>query len=92
MNKCVSQSTITINHSREECCENYILQKELYTSIPPMQNSTIRSQTNQDDIKKYSSNRKADAVITKIIAPFALISSTSFSESSLSVDPALGEP
>lgn len=64
------------------------MQKNCVTSTPPMQNSTMSTQINQEDIKKYSSTRNADAIMTKNIAPFALISRTSFSESSLS-DPAL---
>lgn len=47
-----------------------------------MQKSTISTQMNQDDIKKYSSTKKVEATITKITAPFALISRISFSESS----------
>lgn len=49
-----------------------------------MQKSIISTQINQDDMKKYSSTRKVDAVKTKTIAPFALISRISFS-SSLSI-------
>lgn len=58
------------------------------TSIPPMQKSTISTQINQVDIKKYSSNRKVDAVMTKHTAPATLRFMTSSSESSLAV-PAL---
>lgn len=53
-----------------------------------MQKSTISTQTNQVDIKKYSSNRKVDAVMTKHTAPATLRSMTSSSESSFAV-PAL---
>lgn len=55
------------------------------TSIPPMQKSTISTQTNHVDIKKYSSNRKTDAVMTKHTAPFTLRFMTSSSESSFAV-------
>jgi hypothetical protein len=61
------------------------MQKNYVTSTPPMQNSTMSTQTNQEDIKKYNSTRNPDAVMTKNIAPFALISRISFSESSLTV-------
>lgn len=57
------------------------------TSIPPMQNSTISTQMNQADIKKYRSIRNAEATMMKTIAPLALISNTSFSESSLFILP-----
>lgn len=53
-----------------------------------MQKSTISTQTNHVDIKKYSSNRKTDAVMTKHTAPFTLRFMTSSSESSFAV-PAL---
>lgn len=61
------------------------MQKNYVTSTPPMQNSTMSTQTNQEDIKKYNSTRNPDAVMTKNIAPFALISRISFSELSLTV-------
>lgn len=48
-----------------------------------MEKSIISTQTNQDDIKKYSSTRKVDAVKTNTTAPFALISRISLSSSLL---------
>lgn len=58
---------------------------ENVTSVPPMQKSTMSTQMNQDDMTKYRSSKKVDATITKIMAPFALISRVSFSESFLAV-------
>lgn len=55
------------------------------TSIPPMQKSTISTQINQDDMKKYNSRRKVDAAITKITAPFVSMLTISLSESSFAV-------
>lgn len=61
------------------------VKKSYLTWTPPMQKSTISTHTNQEDIKKYNSNRNADAMMTKNIAPFALISRTSLSRSSNTV-------
>lgn len=53
------------------------------TWVPPMQKSTIKTQMTQEDMKKYSSTRKVEAATIKMIAPVALISITSASESPL---------
>jgi len=55
------------------------------TSIPPMQKSTISTQTNQDDMKKNNSTRKVDAAMTNMMAPFESILTISLSKSSLAV-------
>lgn len=55
------------------------------TCIPPMQKSTISTQTNQDDMKKNISTRKVDADMTKMTAPFTsklTISSSYFTAAS----------
>lgn len=51
------------------------------TSIPPIQKSTIRIQINQDDMKKNSSTRNVEAVMTKTTAPLASMLTISSSES-----------
>lgn len=56
-----------------------------------MQKSTISTQRNHDDMKKNSSRRKVEAVITKTIAPFVSMLTMSFSESSFIVS-ALEDP
>ena len=55
------------------------------TSIPPMQKSTISTQTNQDDIKKNNSTRKVDAAMTNMTAPFESMLTISLSKSSFAV-------
>lgn len=55
------------------------------TSTPPMQKSIMSTQINQDDMKKNSSTRKVDAVMTKMMAPFTSMLIISLSESSFTV-------
>ena len=55
------------------------------TSIPPMQKSTISTQTNQVDMKKNNSTRKVDAAMTNMTAPFESMLTISLSKSSFSV-------
>lgn len=56
-----------------------------------MQKSIISTQINQDDMKKNSSTRKVEAVMTKTTAPFASMLTISFSESSFT-NSALEDP
>lgn len=55
------------------------------TSTPPMQNNVISTHINQDDMKKNNSTRKVDAIMTKMIAPFASMLTMSSSESSFTL-------
>jgi len=59
------------------------------TSTPPMQKSTISTQINQDDMKKNSSTRKVDAVMTNTTAPFVSMLTISSASSFPASDMAL---
>lgn len=52
------------------------------TCEPAKENITFSAKTNEEDIKKKSTTKKADATTTKAIAPTALIFKVFFSESS----------